>query len=216
MKLIICVQILLEDDRVNLDIQDEDGNTLENILSHRLAPHQIATAKKLFRDARARRDGMLIRNKTVVFVINTDYSHDYTSLEGPMHDLEIAKKVFQAKGYSVHVIKNSDDIVEDVLSKMEAENMKETTDIFQLVYSGHGIHKISVEKGISRGAIRTQGKNENYYNQKGELGDCMVGTKGTLFEELFLSWQVSEELKKDASMCFFYDMCRNEEKVHIY
>ena len=59
-------------------------------------------------------------------------------------------------------------------------------------------------------------KNENYYNQKGELGDCMVGTKGTLFEELFLSWQVSEELKKDASMCFFYDMCRNEEKVHIY
>ena len=214
MKLIICVQILLEDDRVNLDIQDEDGNTLENILSHRLAPHQIATAKKLFRDARARRDGMLIRNKAVVFVINIDYSHDYTSLEGPMHDLEIAKKVFQAKGYSVHVIKNSDDIVEDVLSKMEAENMKETTDIFQLVYSGHGIHKISAEKGNSRGAHIT--KNETYYNQKGELGDCMVGTEGTLCEELFLSWQVSEELKKDASMCFFYDMCRNEEKVHIY
>ena len=199
---------------MDLNILDEDGETLEDMLKPSLAPHKIATANRRFKEARTRKgihDGSIYRNKAAVFVINTNYAPEYSSLEGPLHDLEIARRVFQARGYSVHVIPDSDDIVEDVLRLMEDEKMKETTDVFSLVYSGHGIHKTSAEKGADGGEDVTKG--EIHYQQKGELGDCLVGTKGTLAGELFLSWQVSEELKNDASMCFFYDMCRNEEKV---
>ena len=142
-------------------------------------------------------------------MINTDYKKSgLASLEGPLRDLEIAKKVFEAKEFDVFVIRNSDNILEDVCGLIEEKQIKDS-DVVQFFFSGHGIHKATAEKGL----FAKGNEKETEFDQEGELGDCLVGTDGKLCEELLLSWQISECLKEDASMCFFYDMCRNEGKV---
>ena len=115
-------------------------------------------------------------------------------------------------GYKVHIIENSDDIVTDVFDLIEEKELKESTDIFQFFYSGHGLYKNSAEKGL----FHDGNENETTCTQKGGLGDCLIGTKGTLCEELYLSVEIAKELKDNASLCFFYDMCRQEGKVSIY
>ena len=202
---------MLEDKRVDLDIEDEDGDgkTIENMLPKDIDPLKISRANKFFQDAKTRKD-MAARNKIAIFVINTQYKAPLNNLEGPLHDLEIARKVFAAQNYSIHVIENSKDILTDVLDLIENEGL-EGSDAIQLVYSGHGVHKTSAEKG----KFQTETENKTNYGQSGELGDCLVNTDGTLCEELLLSWEIARELKGDALMGFFYDMCRSEKKVSV-
>ena len=202
---------MLEDKRVDLDIEDEDGDgkTIENMLPKDIDPLKISRANKFFQDAKTRKD-MAARNKIAIFVINTQYKAPLNNLEGPLHDLENARKVFAAQNYSIHVIENSKDILTDVLDLIENEGL-EGSDAIQLVYSGHGVHKTSAEKG----KFQTETENKTNFGQRGELGDCLVNTDGTLCEELLLSWEIARELKGDALMGFFYDMCRSEKKVSV-
>ena len=206
---------MLEDKRVDLDIEDEDGKTIENMLPKDIDPLKISRANKIFKAARTRQDTTATRNKVAVLVINTNYSK-LTKLEGPLKDLQIAKQVFVQKGYKIFTIENSEDIFDDVRKLIENEGLNQS-DVFQFFYSGHGIHKTSAEKGIFQGETQKMTKagtmKETNYGQEGELGDCLVNTNSTLCEELYLSLMIANELKEDASMCFFYDMCRDERKV---
>ena len=58
---------MLKDDRVDLDIEDEDGKILEDMLGIDLPvplpPHKIATANKIFKSARNRKDQTVTRKK---------------------------------------------------------------------------------------------------------------------------------------------------------
>ena len=207
----ILFQVLLEDDRVDLDIEDPDGKTLENMLPK----DHMGSARSYFLDARQRqgiRDGTIRRNKWALLIINCDYQKStLNSLEGPRHDLKLAEKVFRDKGYQIKIVMDSLDIFGDVMDWMVDEKVKESTDVFQLFFSGHGLHKTTAEKGIRR----NYNSEKADYGQEGELGDCLVNSDGTYCEELLLSSSVSKELGENAKLCFLYDMCRNETKVSI-
>ena len=57
---------------------------------------------------------------------------------------EIAKDVFRKRNYHINVIENSKDVLEDVCALIEEnEEFKKTAwDVVQLIYVGHGIHKV--------------------------------------------------------------------------
>jgi hypothetical protein len=155
-------------------------------------------------------DGTIRPNKWAILIINCNYQKSpLSSLEGPGHDLILAKKVFQDKKYRIKIFQDSEDIFADVMGWMVDEKVKESTDVFQLFFSGHGIHKTTAEKGI-RGNWNSE---KVEYGQEGEIGDCLVNSDGTYCEELMLSSCVSNELGKNTKICFLYDMCRDETKV---
>ena len=58
-------------------------------------------------------------------------------------------------------------------------------------------------------------KHERGSNQVNEIGDCLVGVDGTLCSELKLSLSIAEELPKNTTMCFLYDMCREENMTRV-
>merc|ERR1719369_986812 len=147
-----------------------------------------------------------------MLVINVDYSEsDLKNLEGPVQDLKVAKEMFKDKDYDIIEIVNSKNIFKDVVR--ELQKLDKSSDVFQLFYSGHGIHKTDVEKGLFLGEDVTNA--ETTYRTKGELGDCLVNTDGTYCEELRLSTVVAKEMKEDASICLMYDMCRVEEGKQV-
>ena len=140
------MQALLEDDRINPDEVDEDGYLLEELigtgLPNKLAEHKISAGIKLFQEARkwrSIRDGTLARKKTVIFAINCSYStnSEFVDLNGPAKDYEIAEKVFRTRGYTTHIIKDAEDIEEE-LNELIDENETECKelDVLQFVYSG--------------------------------------------------------------------------------
>eukprot|EP00092_Neocalanus_flemingeri_P075701 GFUD01093827.1.p1 GENE.GFUD01093827.1~~GFUD01093827.1.p1 ORF type:complete len:670 (+),score=186.86 GFUD01093827.1:170-2011(+) len=214
------LQILLEDGRVDLDVEDEDEKTIENMLAKDLAPHEIVRAKELFKEARTRKgiqDGSIVRKKTAILVANCNYEKT-TSLKGPKMDLEIGIRLFGAKGYKVYPIENSKDIAKDVFELIEKENLRESTEILQFVYSGHGFHQYRVEKSSFlevEKELKDKTTTEKHFEQEGDGEDCLVNTDGTLCEELFLSWQIAAEMMEDTTICLFYNMCRNESRKDV-
>ena len=126
------IKVLLEDSRVDLDVDDEDG-TIEELLgaglSYPIPPPKITFAWNLFQTARADATASIQdekeRNKVAVIVINCDYKQSkfYDDLEGPQNDLQLAKKLFEAKGYVIYIIKNSKMINEDVLDLIEDKHL---------------------------------------------------------------------------------------------
>ena len=93
------IKVLLEDSRVDLDVDDEDG-TIEELLGtglpHHLAPHpqEISMAKGLFKAAKAKGNVSKDGKKVAVIVINCDYKESkfYDDLEGPKKRLEACKE----------------------------------------------------------------------------------------------------------------------------
>ena len=64
-------------------------------------------------------DGTIRRIKWAVLIINCNYQKSQlSSLEGPGHDLILANKVFQDKGYIIKIFKDSEDIFADVMGWM--------------------------------------------------------------------------------------------------
>ena len=105
-----------------------------------------------------------------------------------------------------------DNILEDVCKLVETEEFKESaSDVFQLVYTGHGIHKTMVEKGKQA----AENDEEADYKQRGKLGDCLVNTDGSVCSELELALSIAQELSENTRICLFYDMCRSQSKVCI-
>jgi hypothetical protein len=80
---------------------------------------------------------------------------------------------------------------------------------FYHLFTGHGIHKTTVEKGGEIGEDDT----EEYFRQEGQLGDCVVNTNGSLCSELLLSFLLSTAVNENAHIGIFMDMCRTEDKV---
>ena len=207
----------MADPRINPDEVDEEGRALEEIigtgLPYPLGASKTGTALKLIQDARNRSNSKN-RQKAVIFVLNSEYSKaKLESLQGQNEDFQIGKKVFKDKHYAVHVIKDSEDILEDVCTLVETEEFKESAaDIFQLVYSGHGIHKTMAEKGKPN----AMNDEEAEYKQRGKLGDCLVNTDGSECSELELALNIAEALSENTRICLFYDMCRSQSKVCIF
>ena len=190
---------------------DDDDGTIEELLGtglkYALAPQQIDMACKFFKAARSKVQEGKRDNKLALIVVNCDYGKSkLEDLEGPHDDLKLAVKLFTEKGYRIHVIKDSDKINTDVLDWIEDNQLEETTEIFQLFYSGHGVHKSTAEKGM----LYSGDNKKADYRQEGEHGDCLVNCDGTLCEELLLSYQISDVFKKETELSFFYDMCRRD------
>jgi len=215
-----ALEVLLEDSRVDLDIFDPDGRTIEGLLGEGiktpLDPGRIAIAHRLFKEARFRqglKDGTLLRKKAVVFLINCRYSEEsgITSLVGPAKDLDIAKQMFEAKGYKIHTLEDEANIEESINTLIdENEADFKELDVLQFIYSGHGIHQTTVEKGKEFGEDETNA--EEYFKQKGHIGDCIVNTNGTFCSELMLSLLLSSAVNQQALIGLFFDMCRTETK----
>ena len=110
--------MLLKDSRVDLDVIDAAGRTVEMMLGEnkKLGPQKIEKANKLFGKARETQDlqdtndTTFLRKRIAVFVINSQYRHEsgLQSLVGPLKDLEIGKKLFETKGYTIHIMKDKD------------------------------------------------------------------------------------------------------------
>ena len=167
----------------------------------------MAMARKLFKTARSKVQEGKRDNKLALIVVNCDYGKsELKDLVGPHADRKLAEKLFTEKGYRTHVIEDSEKINEDVLDWIEDNQLEKTTEIFQLFYSGHGVHKSTAEKGM----FYTGNNEKADYRQEGEHGDCLVNCDGTLCEELLLSYQISELFKKGTELSFFYDMCRRD------
>ena len=149
----------------------------------------------------------------MLFVLNSDYSKaNVESLHGQNEDFNIGEKVFRGKHYTVHVIKDSEDILGDVSTLVATEEFKESSsDVFQLVYTGHGMHKTMVEKGKQA----AENDEEADYKQRGKLGDCLVNTDGSVCSELELARSIAQELSENTRTCLFCDMCRSQSKVCI-
>ena len=85
------------------------------------------------------RDGTIVRRKAVVFLINCTYSPQsgFESLEGPANDLDIAKQMFEGKGYKIHILEDKESI-EDSINNLIDENETEfkELDVLQFIYSG--------------------------------------------------------------------------------
>ena len=133
-------KVLLEDSRVDLDIFDPDGRTIEGGLGEgiktTLDPGIIVIANGLFKEARFRqrlKDGTLSRKNAVVFLINCRYSEEsgMKSLVGPAKDLDIAKKTFEAKGYKIHTLEDEANIEESINTLID-----EKLDVLQFIYGG--------------------------------------------------------------------------------
>ena len=138
----------MEDLRVDIEIDDPDGRSLETLLgsglpaASYLSPEEVMKAKRLFKEARTRRsirDGTLLRKKGVIFVINYNYEADgYDDLEGPERDLDIAKTMFEAKGYYViDILEDTTDINQKIVDLIDAKEAElGELDVLQFVYSG--------------------------------------------------------------------------------
>ena len=207
---------MLEDTRTNFREVNEEGKALEDLLgtglNRQLGVNDTAEARRLFHQARNRSNSKN-RRKTVIFVLNSDYSKaNMDSLHGQHDDFKTGKKVFKDKHYEVHVIKDSDDILGDVCAQITEKKIKESaSDVFQLVYSGHGVHKAMVQKGRET----AENDKEIEFKQKGKFGDCLVNTDGTFCSELELALKIANELSEKTRICLFYDMCRNQSKQTV-
>ena len=195
-----------------MDIVDEEGNTLEDVVRAEkgLSEPKKGTELRLLEEAQNRHN-FSERKKSVIFVVNSEYS-TLESLPGSQNDIKLARKVFAARNYKIHEIKNSKNILEDVCSKVEEEGFKESaSDVFQLVYCGHGIHKTAAEKGNRA----NENEKEADFNHVGEFGDCLVNVDGSLCSELSLALGIAQGLSENTRMCLFYDMCRAQGRVSI-
>jgi len=98
-------------------------------------------------------------------------------------------------------------VVNSDYSKSRYESLPGTKEDMKLA-CGHGTHRTLVEKG----KLPDESEEEANFDPRGQLGDCMVNTAGSLCSELELSYWVAKELKKDTKMVFFFDMCRNMDR----
>ena len=58
-------------------------------------------------------------------------------MNGPTKDYEISEKVFSARGYTTHIIKDAEDIEEELNTLIdENETEFKELDVLQFVYSG--------------------------------------------------------------------------------
>ena len=123
-------KVLLEDPRTNFHEVNEEGKALEDLLGtglkRQLGVNDTAEARRLFHQARNRSNSKN-RRKSVIFVLNSDYSKaDMDSLHGQHDDFKTGGKVFKDKHYEVHVIRDSDDILGDVCDLIKEKQIKET------------------------------------------------------------------------------------------
>ena len=209
------MKVLLEHEQADLNVEDMD-TPLEELLGtglpYQLPFEEVTEARKLFNMARTRAEEIKECSKVAVIIVNSVYAdpdHIYSNLEGPKTDLKLAEKLFRKMGYTIYIRENIEDIRETVLSLLEDNDLESSTDVFQLFFSGHGVFKSTAEKGeFYTGDLQK----ENNYRQKGEYGDCLVNTNGSLCEELSLAYMVSDLLGNHVKICMFYDMCRSERK----
>ena len=81
---------------------------------------------------------MLKLIKTIVFASNFDYTEDsgWEALDGPAQDLKILKELFKRNHYTVHEIKNSENVVESVNKVMKGINRKDMK-LCTFAYTGY-------------------------------------------------------------------------------
>jgi len=198
------LKVLLEHPHVEFDMMDEEGNTLEDLLNQ--THLDMSTKKdtlKIFEAAMKRKETKN-RKKAAIFVINWKYQDNshYNNLLGILDDVKIVKEVFKKRGYHVRIVENSKDIDSDVCNLLENDEEFQNCarDVFQFIYMGHGIHTVMAEK---------HEKGNHHIN---ELGDCLVNIDGKPCSELELSLAIAKNLPEKTTMCFLYDMCREEKR----
>ena len=64
---------------------------------------------------------------------------------------------------------------------------------------------------MEKGSDLAEDEDEEYFNQEGHHGDCIVNVDGTVCSELMLSFYFAGVVKQDALICLFFDMCRTEQ-----
>ena len=132
---------------------NEEGQSLRELvgtgLPYKFGEPETKRALHILKDVEKRkkeeqirqriRDGTIVRRKAVVFLINCTYSPQsgFESLEGPANDLDIAKQMFEGKGYKIHILEDKESI-EDSINNLIDENETEfkELDVLQFIYSG--------------------------------------------------------------------------------
>ena len=127
---------------------NEEGKTIDDLLNQtNLDNSDKKNVLKIFEAAMKRKETE-DRMKAAIFVTNFKYQDPhYKDLPGILADVRIVKNIFEARNYHVRVIENSKDIDSDVFNLLEKDEefKKCARDVFQFIYMGHGIHKVSLE-----------------------------------------------------------------------
>ena len=130
-----ALEILLEDDRIDVELRDQDDKTAEDYFPSSATEIERNKASILFQRARARGQQTTKGSKLAILVGNKNYTNGMADLAGAWQDLEAVEEVLVQGGYVIHKIVDSEDILDDigtVMTGIKADSVLH----FQFLYAG--------------------------------------------------------------------------------
>jgi len=211
-----AMETLLEDPKVDTDVEDYEDHTLVEMVSHTTVVKSDITKNKaleMLKKISIREKIVTMGDNVAILIGNSVYKNTMNNLPGANRDLDEMTAILKSVHYTVYVLENTEDILASLEETMQKIPEGSVSNL-HVHYLGHGQFRSSAKVGRELGEDDADGGTRVFETEEA-IGEVLLSVTGEACTVDELLWELLEAGKPRAlnrviAVCVMLDMCRNK------